>query len=293
MLGDKFRFRFAKTGTLRLLSHHDLMRCLERMLRRADLPFKSTAGFHPSPRVVFALSLPLGVEGLDEVLEIEFTRALESEEVLAKLRAEAPIGLTFSRISVVPMKATAIPRRMVYRLEIPVGRLTDTGAACTELMGRSKVWVNRLKPGPKRLNIRPYLRSVRVEPSEGVLVLSPAGISNSLPQPSTMAVVGLTENSTFQLILDLWVTQTGTARVDELLDLLDLADLSDAGAVVERATIEIRDELSNPDPADVPPDGPAETLPLDPAAVADLVRRDEEQHTAVGWSASPAGPVVE
>ena len=64
MLGDKLRFRFAKTGTLRLLSHHDLMRCLERMLRRADLPFKSTAGFHPGPRVVFALSLPLGVVGL-------------------------------------------------------------------------------------------------------------------------------------------------------------------------------------------------------------------------------------
>ncbi|MFM8273810.1 MAG: DUF2344 domain-containing protein, partial [Gemmata sp.] len=33
MLGDKFRFRFVKSGTLRLVSHHDLMRCAERMLR--------------------------------------------------------------------------------------------------------------------------------------------------------------------------------------------------------------------------------------------------------------------
>src|SRR5579871_5675458 len=115
MLGDKLRFRFAKTGTLRLLSHHDMMRCLERMLRRADLPFKSTAGFHPSPRVVFALSLPLGVAGLDEVVEIEFTRSCDSDEVLAKLRAQAPIGLGFAQISIVPMKATAIPRRIVYR----------------------------------------------------------------------------------------------------------------------------------------------------------------------------------
>src|ERR1700722_3525423 len=77
MLGDKLRFRFSKTGTLRLLSHHDLMRCLERMLRRAALPFKSTAGFHPGPRVVFALSLPLGVAGLDEVVEIEFLQPLD------------------------------------------------------------------------------------------------------------------------------------------------------------------------------------------------------------------------
>ena len=81
MLGDKLRFRFAKTGTLRLLSHHDLMRCLERMLRRADLPFKSTAGFHPTPRVVFALSLPLGVDGRDEVVELEFTATLDADDV--------------------------------------------------------------------------------------------------------------------------------------------------------------------------------------------------------------------
>src|SRR6478752_3633404 len=70
MLGDKLRFRFRKVGDLRLLSHHDLMRCLERMLRRAAIPFKSTAGFHPGPRLVFALSLPLGVVARDEVLEL-------------------------------------------------------------------------------------------------------------------------------------------------------------------------------------------------------------------------------
>src|SRR3954467_14325222 len=114
MFGDKLRFRFAKTGTLRLLSHHDLMRCLERMLRRAALPFKSTAGFHPGPRVVFAQSLPLGVLGLDEVVEIEFTQPVDENDTLVAFRSQAPSGLIFTRVSVVPMKATAVPRRIVY-----------------------------------------------------------------------------------------------------------------------------------------------------------------------------------
>jgi radical SAM-linked protein len=275
MLGDKFRFRFAKTGTLRLLSHHDLMRCLERMLRRAALPFKSTAGFHPSPRVVFALSLPLGVEGLDEVVEIEFTQQCESEDVLAKLCSEAPLGLSFTRVSTVPMKATAIPRRIVYRLALAPERLPDAEIRCAELLAVEKVWVDRLKPGPKRLNIRPYLRSLHVE------------------TPGAARSAGVDPDLTHKLILDFWVTQTGTARVDELLKLLDLVDLPDTGSVVERATVEIRDEVSNPDPADVPPSGPAETLPLDPAAIAALVRQEEEQSAAVGWSMLPASPVVE
>src|SRR5437868_1123193 len=110
MLGDKLRFRFSKAGRLRLLSHHDLMRCLERMLRRAEIPFKSTAGFHPTPRLVFALSLPLGVVGHDEVVELELTQPCDAEETLARLNSHSPDGLAFTRVSVVPMKATAIPR---------------------------------------------------------------------------------------------------------------------------------------------------------------------------------------
>src|SRR5439155_20976241 len=67
----KVRLRFRKGGDLRLVSHHDLMRCFERMLRRAGLPYRSTAGFNPKPRLVFASALPLGVVGCEEVVELE------------------------------------------------------------------------------------------------------------------------------------------------------------------------------------------------------------------------------
>ena len=53
----KVRLRFAKRGDLRLVSHHDLMRCLERMLRRANLPMAYSQGFNPRPKVVFSLAL--------------------------------------------------------------------------------------------------------------------------------------------------------------------------------------------------------------------------------------------
>src|SRR5262249_5309140 len=41
---EKVRVRFRKGGDLRLLSHHDLMRPFERLLRRASLPFRSSEG---------------------------------------------------------------------------------------------------------------------------------------------------------------------------------------------------------------------------------------------------------
>src|SRR3990167_11377873 len=57
------RLRFQKKGTLRFISHHDLMRLLERALRRAELPIKMTQGFNPRLRMSFPLALALGIEG--------------------------------------------------------------------------------------------------------------------------------------------------------------------------------------------------------------------------------------
>ena len=88
---DKVRLRFRKDGSLRWLSHHDLLRTFERMLRRSALPFRSTQGFHPHPRLVFALSLPLGVVGVEEVAELELDD-LRQGTACAKARVRTRIG---------------------------------------------------------------------------------------------------------------------------------------------------------------------------------------------------------
>ena len=89
-LRDKVRIRFRKDRDLRLLSHHDLLRTFERMLRRAGLPVRRTQGFHPHPRLVFALSLPLGVVGCAEVVEIELDEVLPVEQIRDCLMRQAP-----------------------------------------------------------------------------------------------------------------------------------------------------------------------------------------------------------
>jgi radical SAM-linked protein len=304
MTADKFRFRFAKSGTLRLVSHHDLMRCFERMLRRAAVPFKSTAGFHPTPRLVFALSLPLGVVGLDEVVELELTEPRDGDQLLQTLAAQSPPGLTFKSVAAVPMKATARVRRVVYAVPLPDDRAAEAEAACGRLLAEPKVWVERLRPSAKRLNIRPYIRGIRVAPTP-----QPPPCREGASEPS--CAIGVNELSRFEapslqgggwgvgssLRMDLWVTQEGTARADELLRLLSLSDLIDGGAVLERAAVELRDEVS-PDQPDGPPDGPSDSVPLTGPEVAALsARLDAETRTeitaAADWGASPNGPVVE
>lgn len=288
MTGDKFRFRFRKSGTLRLVSHHDLMRCAERMLRRAAIPFKSTAGFHPTPRLVFALSAPLGVVCHDEAVELELTESRDSNDIFAALNTQSPPGLTFTRVAVVPMKTTARVRRVVYELPLPSERVSQVEEAAIALLRETKVWVERLRPSAKRLNIRPYMRN---------LSLASGGCQAPVLEREAEEDRGLTPPA--RLVLDLWVTQEGTARADELLRLLDIEDLIEGGAVLDRTVVELRDEITLTDPNDIPPDGPADSVPLSGAEVAALTARlDEEanqQPAEVGanWGASPNGPVVE
>ncbi len=64
------RAEFSKTGELKYLSHLELSRLIERALRRANIPFSYTEGFHPTPRISFGPALPVGVEGLREYFDM-------------------------------------------------------------------------------------------------------------------------------------------------------------------------------------------------------------------------------
>jgi len=72
----RVRVRFRKRDDLRWISHHDLARTFERWLRRAGLPLRRSAGFHPKPKLSFPSALALGIAALDEVMEFELSEAV-------------------------------------------------------------------------------------------------------------------------------------------------------------------------------------------------------------------------
>ena len=263
MVQDKFRLRFRKGSSLRLLSHHDLMRCFERMLRRAVLPFHNTQGFHPHPRIVFALSLPLGVVGSEEVAELELDEVLEPDEVLERLRRQAPPGIEILSVQRVPPKATAQVRSLSYRLPLPPERVAAVREQAARLLASSEVWLTRSKPQPgqvpltaqqpdpedaraTRVDLRPFLRELRLVRAEGQ-----SEVPSPRPPPrsgegaggrgSQTPTEGESANAT-ALEVDLWLTPSGTARPVEVLGLLGLTDLLEAGAVLERSRLELHDE---------------------------------------------------
>ena len=65
-----YRLTFAKKGRARYISHLDLMRAMQRAIKRAGVPIWYTQGFNPHSYLMFPLALPLGTESEVEVLDI-------------------------------------------------------------------------------------------------------------------------------------------------------------------------------------------------------------------------------
>ncbi len=104
----KVGLRFTKTGPLRFLGHLEVMKVVKRLVRRAGLPVKYSTGFHPMPKMSFSEPTPLGVESLDERVEITLLgRPISVDEVASRLNAAAPEGMRFS-----PLLNQGLKRRM-------------------------------------------------------------------------------------------------------------------------------------------------------------------------------------
>jgi radical SAM-linked protein len=210
MVRAKVRIRFRKTGDLRLISHHDLMRCFERMLRRAALPYHCTEGFNPKPRLVFLSPLPLGVIGCQEVAELELDADVPADAVHERLAQQAPAGLDILEVERIDGRKTAHARLACYRISLSPDRSSVMPERLAALMSSTACWVERQRPRPRRLDVRPYLRDLRLLPGA--------------------------------LEMDLLITPNGTARPEEILHLLGLEDLVEHGAAIERTRLELDDE---------------------------------------------------
>lgn len=264
---DKTRIRFRKDGDLRLVSHHDLMRAFERMLRRAALPFRTTEGFHPQPRLVFALSLPLGVVGQAEVVEIEWTEPVDPEHARSLLNDTAPAGLTLLSASRIELKQSAHPRRAIYRLAIPAPEASDLARRCSAAIASTDLWVDRERPRPRQVNIRPYVKNLQCA-----------------PEPEAAAGDAFLE-------MEIWVTPEGSARADELVRLLELNHLIDRGAVLERTTLELWDEIDPSTAESIPDLGCKKNHALFERPA--IVKQPETIAASAHWGASPNGPIIE
>jgi radical SAM-linked protein len=95
-LSAKVVLVFEKLGYSKFLSLLDLNRVFTRTFRRFGVPLRYSQGFNPHPRFNVLFGLPVGVEGLGEVVEVELVRRdFDFEGFLKDSEEFLPRGIRF------------------------------------------------------------------------------------------------------------------------------------------------------------------------------------------------------
>ena len=203
----RVRIRFRKEGDLRLLSHRDLARAMERLFRRAEMPLGMSEGFHPKPRMSFPLALAVGIASIDEVMELELTEELSGEQVCEKLQPHLPAGLSLNRVEVMPLgQKKAVVCRVTFEIELPADRHGQAAQSIAELLAAASHKVAR-EEGKGTVDLRPYIEGLSIDGDK--------------------------------LTMCLRVTPLGTARPREVLAALGLADLEQQGFCLTRTVVHL------------------------------------------------------
>ncbi len=173
----RLRFGFAKTGSLALISHLDTLRLLERSLRRSGLPVSFSGGFHPLPRLQLALSLPLGVAGEGEWLDLEFTASLDPAAARARWQQELPAEFRLLSVAAVPSFGPSLSQELAaahWRFDLraesePVPTRAAWRQALHNLLAAgSLIWHDTDKKGrPRQRDCRPALLDLRLLDGDG------------------------------------------------------------------------------------------------------------------------------
>jgi hypothetical protein len=78
----RLRFKFAKKGVLKYLSHLDMINIIIRAMRRARILAKYTEGFNPKPKITFGPPIPLGIESQAEYADVSIINDLSPDDFI-------------------------------------------------------------------------------------------------------------------------------------------------------------------------------------------------------------------
>jgi len=183
----RYRIRYSKEGAARFISHLDMVRTFERVVRRASLPVSLSEGFNPHPKFGFGFPLPVGMAGLNEYVDLMLDSAMEPIQIVSSLEKAVPPGLRVTGACQVEQGSPALMaqvERSVYlvraaRAELPGEE--ELKKCMEDMMGAQEIIINRRKKDGRHVpfDIRPGLLAFTLKEEVAGVVIEMELITSS------------------------------------------------------------------------------------------------------------------
>lgn len=193
----RYLIKYTKGSDIKYVSHLELMRTIQRILRRSELPVAYSKGFNPHIILSIAQPLSVGVYSKGEYMDVEFSEEVDENYIKEQFNESAPMGIKI--VDVVKVKdkegEKKLPQAMAaveaarYTMEL---RCIDGKAVeekLNELM-KSSEWniIKKSKKGEKEVNIKPLIKEFKFNVKDNILYIQ------------TLVTAGSKENLSAQLL---------------------------------------------------------------------------------------------
>lgn len=177
----ELRAAFEKSGRAVFISHLDLLRTMQRAIKRSRLPVWYSQGFNPRIYLNFPLALSLGVTGRREFMDFAVTETVDCEKARDALNAVMPEGLKILSVAQ-PVHENKEIGFADYRIEFWGGEPRESLSALEKMLSAETIEIDKhsKSKGTVRVDIKPHINILGTELSENALIVAvrlPAGLS--------------------------------------------------------------------------------------------------------------------
>ncbi|WP_300356603.1 TIGR03936 family radical SAM-associated protein [Fusobacterium sp.] len=158
----KKRLFFNKYEEMKYISHLDLLRFMDRILRKSGIPVKFSQGFHPRPKISLGNPISLGTEAFNEAMDIELREDMTNEELFKRLNNKCVIGFEFTKVIDIDGKTSIAEEYKEMRFEIqgPGSSLEKI----ENLLGQDEIILTKEKKGKiETKDLKPRIKSYEID----------------------------------------------------------------------------------------------------------------------------------
>jgi radical SAM-linked protein len=214
VLKVRYLTKFTKEENIKFISHLDVLKTIQKNIRRAGLPVEFSQGFNPHMNTSIAQPLSVGVYSSGEYMDMVLTTEVDEKEIVDKLNATAPSGIKYISATAVPYTEgeKKVPQGMAlidaarYTIKVKYSDVSALEKEMNELL-EVKEWITikKSKKGEKEVNLKTFVKEFSFWIKDEYLVLNVLISTGSREHLSADLLVSYIQEKTSNSVLDAFV----------------------------------------------------------------------------------------
>lgn len=210
----RYLIKFTKEENIKFISHLDVLKTIQKNIRRAELPIEYSKGFNPHMSTSIAQPLSVGVYSSGEYMDIVLEREMDEKEIIDRLNSTAPSGIKYLSALAIPYieGQKKVPQAMAmidaarYTIKVKYSDVSNLEKEMNELLSQEE-WntIKKSKKGEREVNLKSLIKELNFWIKDEVLVLNTLISTGSREHLSADLLVKYIQENTSNALVDSFV----------------------------------------------------------------------------------------